>query len=63
MGILLLCAGKWQAVGPLGLIALMFLILHFCRSAAKNEIPEITTAFEQALRAMEEKYHTGKAML
>ena len=56
MGILLLCAGKWQAVVPLVMIAFMFLILHLCRSAAENEIPEISKAFERTLRTIEEKY-------
>ena len=59
MGILLLCAGKLQAVVPLVMIAFMFLILHLCRSAAENEIPEISKAFEQALRTIEEKYRYG----
>ena len=60
MGILLLCAGKkLQAVVPLVMIAFMFLILHLCRSAAENEIPEISKAFEQALRTIEEKYRSG----
>ena len=59
MGILLLCAGKWQAVVPLVMIAFMFLILLLCRSAAENEIPEISKAFEQALRTIEEKYRYG----
>ena len=59
MGILLLCAGKWQAVIPLVMIAFMFLILHLCRSAAENEIPEISRAFERTLRTIEEKYRSG----
>jgi hypothetical protein len=59
MGILLLCDGNWQAVVPLVMIAFMFLILHLCRSAAENEIPEISKAFEQALRTIEEKYRSG----
>ena len=60
MGILLLCAGKkLQAVVPLVMIVFMFLILHLCRSAAENEIPEISRAFERTLRTIEEKYRYG----
>ena len=59
MGILLLCAGMWQAIIPLGMSAFLFVFLAICRSAAENEIPEISKAFEQTLRTIEEKYRYG----
>ena len=58
-GILLLCAGMWQALIPFVMIAFMFLVLSLCRSAAENEIPEIINAFERVLRTIEEKYRYG----
>ena len=56
MGILLLCAGKWQAVIPLVMITFLFVFLAICRSAAENEVPQIRQAFENTLRNFEEKY-------
>ena len=56
MGILLLCAGKWQAVIPLGMSVFLFVILALCRSAAENEVPQIRQALENTLRKFEEKY-------
>ena len=56
MGILLLCAGSWQAVIPLGMSVFLFVILAICRSVAENEVPKIRQAFENTLRKFEEKY-------
>jgi hypothetical protein len=63
MGFLFLCAGKLQGLIPFVMIGGLFMGLALCRSAAENEIPEITKAFERALRNMEEKYYTEKVML
>ena len=56
MGILLLCAGKWQAIISFGLSAFLFVFLAICRSVAENEVPQIRQAFEETLRHFEEKY-------
>ena len=61
MGILMLCAGMWQAIFPLFMPVLLFVILALCRSAAEQEIPEISRAFENTLRRLEEKYR-GKTI-
>ena len=56
MGVLLLCAGKWLAIIPLGMSAFLFVFLAICRSVAENEVPQIRQAFEETLRHFEEKY-------
>ena len=57
MGILLLCAGKWQAVVPLVMSAFLFVFLAICRAVAENEVPQIRQDFEILLRTLERKSH------
>ena len=56
MGVLLLCAGKWLAIIPLGMSAFLFVFLAICRAVAENEVLSIRQAFEETLRNFEEKY-------
>ena len=56
MGILMLCAGLWQAVFPWFTLVFLFVVLAVCRSSAEQEIPKIRQAFENTLRHFEDKY-------
>ena len=50
---LLICAGIWQAVYPLGMTVFLFVFLAIGRSMAEKEIPAIRREFECTLRFLE----------
>ena len=51
--VLLICAGMWQAVYPLGMTVFLFVFLAIGRSMAEKEIPAIRREFECTLRLLE----------
>ena len=50
----------WGLLISMAFVGFLFFILECCRAMAADEIPKIRQAFEQTLRTIEEKYHTGK---